>query len=109
MEQQALFLQLELSPSMTTPVMLGLMLAIFYFFLIRPQAQRQKKQTAFQEAVKKGDQVITSAGIMGRVSKVDKEAGSVTLEVGKNTYLDFTPGSISHDLTVAKYGEAEDK
>ncbi len=107
MDFQALFLQLELSPSMTTPVMLGLMLAIFYFFLIRPQAQRQKKQAAFQDAVKKGDNVVTSAGIMGRVSKIDKEGGSVTLEVGKNTYIDFTLGSISHDLTVAKYGETE--
>jgi len=107
MEFQALFLQLDISPNMTTPIMLGLMLAIFYFFLIRPQAQRQKKQTAFQDAIKKGDKVVTSAGIIGRVSKIDKEEGIITLEAGKNTYLDFTVGSISHDLTVAKYGESE--
>ena len=107
MEFQALFLQLDISPNMTTPIMLGLMLAIFYFFLIRPQAQRQRKQTAFQDAIKKGDKVVTSAGIIGRVSKIDKEEGIITLEAGKNTYLDFTVGSISHDLTVAKYGESE--
>ena len=104
----ALYLFLEISPNLTTPIMLGLMLAVFYFFLIRPQAQRQKKQTQFQDAVQKGDQVVTNAGIIGRISNIDREQGRLTLEVGKNTYIDMTVGSISRELTEATYGEKKE-
>jgi len=90
-------------------LMIGLMAAIFWLFILRPQQRRQKQQVSFQEAVKKGDKVVTSSGILGRVTKVDSEEQTITLEVGKGTYLDFTAGSVSRDLTEAKYGAAESK
>ena len=106
MHTHPVLLQAGIPAEWISPLMFGLIFVIFYFFLIRPQAQRQKKQTAFQEAIKKGDRVVTSSGILGRVSKVDAEAGVATLEVSKGTYLDITVGSISRELTEAKYGEA---
>ncbi len=103
----AVFLQSIIPPNLVTPIMLVLMFGVFYLFILRPQTQRQKKQDAFQGAIKRGDRVVTSSGIVGRVSKLDKEEGIVTIETGKNVYLDFTLGSVSRDLTVAKFGEAD--
>ena len=100
-------LQSGLSPGLINGGMFALLLVIFYFFLIRPQNQRQKQQVAFQDAIKKGDKVITGSGILGRVSKVDKEEGTVTLEVGKNNYIEMTLGSVSRELTEGKYGSAK--
>ena len=98
-----------MDPSLTTPVMLGLMLVIFYVFLIRPQSQQAKRQKAFQEEIKKGAQVVTGSGIIGRVTRVDREGGTVTIETVKGTYLELTIGSISRELTEAKYGDGSGK
>ncbi len=43
------------------------MFAIMYFFMIRPQMKRQKNEKNFQTAIKKGDKVITTSGIHGKV------------------------------------------
>jgi len=104
MFHRVLFLQLNIDPSLVSPIMIGLMAAIFWLFIIRPQARRQKQQTVFQDEVQKGDRVVTNAGILGKVSKVDSKEGVVTLEVSKGTYLEVTSGSISRELTEAKYG-----
>ena len=103
------FLQSIIPPNLVTPIMLVLMFGVFYLFILRPQTQRQKKQDQFQSGIKRGDRVVTSAGIVGRVSKLDTEQGVVTIETGKNVYLDFTLGSVSRDLTVAKFGEASNE
>jgi preprotein translocase subunit YajC len=53
--------------------------AIFYFLLIRPQQKKQKEHRKFLESLKKGDEVITSGGIIGRISGLSENI--VTLEV----------------------------
>jgi preprotein translocase subunit YajC len=58
------------------------MIVIFWFLIIRPQMQRQKEQQAKIAAVKKGDQVITAGGLVGKVIKVDETY--VELELGTN-------------------------
>ncbi|MCL4144570.1 UNVERIFIED_CONTAM: hypothetical protein GTU68_009092 [Idotea baltica] len=55
------------------------LLLIFYFLLIRPQQQRAKKHTAMIEAVKRGDTVVTSGGLIGKVHKVAD--GEVTVDL----------------------------
>ncbi len=50
--------------------MLGF-LAIFYFFLIRPQQQRAKKHADMIAALKRGDTIVTSGGLIGKVNKVN--------------------------------------
>ncbi len=62
-----------------------LIFIVFYFLLILPQQRRQKKQRELLEAVKKGDKVITSSGIWGTVTNLDKE--TVTLQVADNTKI----------------------
>jgi preprotein translocase subunit YajC len=60
-----------------------LIFVIFYFLLILPQQRRQKKLRSMLDALKKGDKVVTSAGIWGTVTNLGKE--TVTLQVADNT------------------------
>jgi preprotein translocase subunit YajC len=66
-------------------IFLVLMLVVFYFFLIRPQQKRAKKHKALVESLKRGDTVITSSGIYGRIVAI--EGNVVTLEIAKNTRI----------------------
>ncbi len=54
-------------------VMLVVMLAIFYFLLIRPENKRKKKAETMREGIKKGDTVTTIGGIVGRVVHANKD------------------------------------
>lgn len=70
--------------------MLGLMfpillLVIFYFLLIRPQTKRAKEHRAMVEALKKGDEVVTGGGVLGRITEVGDNF--VLLEVAENLQL----------------------
>ena len=74
-----------------------LIFVVFYFLLIRPQQKRMKEHRALIDAVKKGDEVITGGGILGKVTKVDENsvevevASGVRVQVVKNTRTDVRP------------------
>jgi len=70
-----------------------LIFVIFYFLLIRPQKQKQKKLKQQVDAMRTGDKVITAGGIHGLVTNVKKE--SVTVKVDNNTRIEFEKGSIA--------------
>ena len=57
-----------------------LIFAIMYFLLIRPQQKRQKEHKAMIEAVKRGDQILTNGGIIGKVTRV-KDDGELEVEI----------------------------
>ena len=57
-------------------IMLVVMVAVFYFFLIRPQQKRAKEHKNLVESLSKGDEVVTSGGILGRITKVTDEETS---------------------------------
>jgi|SRR5687767_7739352 preprotein translocase subunit YajC len=65
--------------SYSSIIFMLLMFAVFWFILIRPQQKRAKEHQAFLSALKKGDQVVTRGGVIGRVSGVADNL--VTLEV----------------------------
>jgi preprotein translocase subunit YajC len=64
-----------------------MVLAIFYFILIRPQQRRASEHQKFLAAIKKGDDVITESGMFGTVVTVDDD--SVLLKVGENVKIRF--------------------
>lgn len=75
------------------------MVAIFWFLIIRPQMRQQKTHRQKIAGIKKGDQVVTSGGILGKVAKVDdiyaevEIAQNVRVKIVKNTISDIvTPG-----------------
>jgi preprotein translocase subunit YajC len=61
---------------------LVLIFVVFYFMLIRPQMKRSKEMKAMLDALQKGDEVVTSGGVLGRVVKVGENY--VTIEIAAN-------------------------
>jgi preprotein translocase subunit YajC len=75
------------------PLMMILMIAVFYFILIRPQQKKQKEQDAWLKSLKKGDEVVTSGGVIGRISGLTDN--TVTLEVKEKVRIKVLPSSVS--------------
>ncbi|MEL6673168.1 MAG: preprotein translocase subunit YajC [Bacteroidota bacterium] len=71
----------------STPLFFAGIIAIFYFFMIRPQQKRSKEEKQFREGLEKGDKVVTIGGIYGEVEKIDEK--SVLVRVDNNTKLRF--------------------
>ena len=55
---------------MSSLIMLGLMVLVFWFFMIRPQMKKQKELRKFREALAKGDHIVTIGGIHGKILEV---------------------------------------
>ena len=70
-----------------------LMFVVMYFLMIRPQQKRQKEQKEMMDALAKGDEVVTSGGILGKVAKVTDQY--VTLEVAQGSEIVVQKGSIT--------------
>ncbi len=66
-------------PAWTSLVPIVAMLVFMYFFMMRPHAKRLKQRQEFVSALKRGDQVVTGSGILGRIEGVTDEF--VTLEI----------------------------
>ena len=64
-------------------VFLGLMVVVFYLFIIRPQRKRSKEQQALAESLGPGQEVRTIGGIHGRVVSVDDDSVVLAVEEGK--------------------------
>jgi len=76
-----------------------LIIIVFYFFMIRPQMNKAKEQKKFVEALKKGDKVVTTAGIHGRI--VEMNDATILLEVESGAKIRFDKASVSLDSTKA--------
>ncbi|HKM94400.1 MAG TPA: preprotein translocase subunit YajC [Prolixibacteraceae bacterium] len=72
-------------------------LVIFWFFMIRPQAKKQKELRKFRDSLQKGDKVITNGGIYGKIVSVKENI--VVLQVDENTKLTMDKGSLIKDPT----------
>lgn len=78
----------------STVLMFGLLIVVFYFFLIRPQSKRQKEIRKFQDSLENGKSVITQGGIYGKIREVKDNyiileiADGVKIKVNKNMVFD---------------------
>lgn len=82
------------------PILLIGMVAVMYFFMIRPQQKRAKEQKQFQESLVTGDKIVTTAGIHGRITRVN-DNGTVVIEVDRNTNVTMDRSAISSEMTLA--------
>lgn len=73
---------------------LVLIMAVFYFLIIRPQNKRAKDHSLMLKALNKGDQVITSGGIFGEVAKVDNDKNIVLIQIADNVKIKLKQESI---------------
>jgi preprotein translocase subunit YajC len=87
---------------------LGLMILVFWLFMIRPQAKKAKQQKTFIDNLQKGDKVVTIAGIHGVVNKVNDD-NTLSLEINPGSYIKIEKSSISMDWTTQLNKPAADK
>lgn len=78
------------------PIMLVMFLAIFWLMVWRPQSKRAKEHKNLLAALSKGDEVLTNAGIAGKVTKVTDDY--IQVEVADNTVLTFQKQAITATL-----------
>jgi preprotein translocase subunit YajC len=77
-----------------------LIMVVFFFFMIWPQMRKQKKAKAFMESVQKGDRIVTSGGVHGKVITVGDTTYTLETEEGK---LKIEKGAVSMEMTAAAY------
>ena len=75
-------------PSMLASfIPLILIFLIFYFLLIRPQQKKQKEHKVLLDSIKRGDEILSSGGILGKVIKVDNDKLTVEIAKGVNVSI----------------------
>ena len=78
---------------------LVLIIVVFYFFMIRPQMKRQKETQKFRDALQRGDKVVTSGGIYGRIDEIKDQI--IFLEVAPNIKLKVDKSVVLKDMSEA--------
>ncbi|MFB2538444.1 MULTISPECIES: preprotein translocase subunit YajC [unclassified Acinetobacter] len=68
-------------------VMIAVMLAMFYFMLIRPQQKRMKEHRALVDSLSVGSEVVFAGGLMGKITKIDGEFAVVELGRGNEVKI----------------------
>jgi preprotein translocase subunit YajC len=95
---QFFLLQAQPGGSSTSLIFMGLIMVVFWLFFIRPQAKKQKQQKLFIEELKKGDKVVTAAGIHGVINKLNDD-GTISLEISPGSYIKMDKSYINMEAT----------
>jgi preprotein translocase subunit YajC len=77
----------------STLIFFALIFVIFYFMIIRPQSKRTKERQKLLDSVKKGDKIITSGGLHGKVVNVEEK--TLLIEVADNVKMKFERSAIA--------------
>ncbi|HEY4326270.1 MAG TPA: preprotein translocase subunit YajC [Mucilaginibacter sp.] len=80
-------------------IIFGLIAIVFYFFMIRPQVKKSKDQKKYVNELKKGDKVITTAGIHGKIA--DVADATFLVEVDNGVKIRFDKSAISLEASKA--------
>lgn len=86
--------------------MIVLLIAIFYFFMIRPQSKKQKEIKKFRDAMKKGDRVVTAGGIHGKIRDIKEDViilqidGDVKITVDKAMVYPSANSAVEMDSSI---------
>jgi len=89
---------------MSTLIMFGSIIAIFYFMILRPQQKKQKQHQQMLESVKKGDKIVLSGGLHGTVAGLEEK--TILVQVADNVKMKFEKGAIS---SVVREGDVPEK
>jgi len=82
------------------------MFVVMYFFMIRPQAKRQKEQKKFADSMNTGEQIVTTAGIHGRINKANDD-GTLQIEISRGTFMTIERSAVSMEMTQAYRKKAD--
>ncbi|MBA7517652.1 Sec translocon accessory complex subunit YajC [subsurface metagenome] len=81
-------------------IMMLLIIVVFYFFMIRPQVRKQKDMRNFRDALKKGDKIITTGGIYGKINNISDNV--ITMDIGNNVIIKVDKNAIVKDKSDLK-------
>ena len=76
-------------------IMMAMIFAVFYFFMIRPQIKKQKKEREYRSALKKGDSVITIGGVHGKIIDIKEDAFIIEVHGGTNLKVEKSAVSMT--------------
>ena len=76
-------------------IMLVVLFAIMYFFMIRPQNKKQKEIQKFRNELTVGQEVVTIGGVYGTIKSIDEVANTITLEVATGVKIIFAKEAIN--------------
>ena len=99
----SIFLQAATGSGMSSILMMVALIAIFYFFMIRPQTKRQKEIRKFRESLTTGDKIVTAGGLFGKEVKSD----SFIIEIAENTRVRIAKDSVYPSAAEAKDSGAD--
>lgn len=80
------------------------LVVLFYFFLIRPQSKRQKEHKKLVNDLQKGEEILTSGGILGKVTNIKDDF--ITLEIAKDVSLKIQKSAVQ---TIMPKGTIKDQ
>ncbi|MCD6346766.1 MAG: preprotein translocase subunit YajC [Bacteroidales bacterium] len=92
---------------MSSLIFFGAIILIFYFFMIRPQMKKQKDLKNYRSALKKGDKVITSGGIYGKIAELKDT--TVLVEISQDVRIKVDKGSIVRNAQEAADSQQQSK
>ena len=81
-------------------IMFGMIFAVMYFFMIRPQIKKQKQEREYRSTLKKGDSVITIGGIYGKITDVKEDAFIIEVHGGTKLKVSKTAVSMTGDTGI---------
>ena len=76
------------------------MIALMYFFMIRPQQKRAKEQKKFADSMTSGERIVMTSGIHGRIVRSNDD-GTLVVEIDRNTNITIERQAVSMEMTVA--------
>ena len=82
-------------------VMLVVLVILFYVLLVMPQQKRFKRHKEMVDTLKKGDRVLTAAGFIGTVDKIDSDKGEIVLDLGSGMKVTALRSSIQNKMSDA--------
>ena len=95
----SIILQTQQGGGMMQLVFLVAIIAVFYFFMIRPQMKKQKLERDFRNTLEKGAKVVTIGGIHGRILEINER--TLMLEIDSNVKVKIEKSAVSADATKA--------
>ena len=99
----SIFLQAATGSGMSSILMMVALIAIFYFFMIRPQTKRQKEIRKFRESLT--DKIVTAGGLFGKIKEVKSD--SFIIEIAENTRVRIAKDSVYPSAAEAKDSGAD--
>lgn len=79
-----------------------LIIVVFYFFMIRPQMKKQKDQNKFRQELKKGDKIVTIAGIHGKLVEIQDKTFIMEIEGGVRMKIEKSAVSMENSMALNK-------